>query len=97
MAGQAVQMIEFFTGLKYSSYVNVELSKWMMRAGITKDITFHCARHTHAVLQLTLGTDIYTVSKLLGHKNLKTTEIYAKIVDEKKTRGCECYSIFEYT
>ncbi len=73
-----------FTGLKYSSYVNVELSKWMMRAGITKDITFHCARHTHAVLQLTLGTDIYTVSKLLGHKNLKTTEIYAKIVDEKK-------------
>lgn len=34
-----------FTGLKYSSYMNVELSKWVMRAGITKDITFHCARH----------------------------------------------------
>ena len=73
-----------FTGLKYSSYMNVELTKWMMRAGITKDITFHCARHTFAVLQLTLGTEIYTLSKLLGHSELKTTQIYAKIVDEKK-------------
>jgi integrase len=73
-----------FTGLKYSSYMNVELSKWIMRAGITKDITFHCARHTYAVLQLTLGTEIFTLSKLLGHSELKTTQIYAKIVDEKK-------------
>lgn len=73
-----------FIGLKYSSYMNVELSKWMMRSGITKDITFHCARHTFAVLQLTLGTEIFTLSKLLGHSELKTTQIYAKIVDEKK-------------
>ena len=73
-----------FTGLKYSSYMNVELSKWMMKAGITKDITFHCARHTFAVLQLTLGTEIFTLSKLLGHSELKTTQIYAKIIDEKK-------------
>ena len=73
-----------FKGLKYSSYVNVELTKWMMRAGITKDITFHCARHTFAVLQLTLGTEIFTLSKLLGHSELKTTQIYAKIIDEKK-------------
>lgn len=73
-----------FTGLKYSSYMNVELSKWMMRAGITKDITFHSARHTFAVLQLTLGTEIFTLSKLLGHSELKTTQIYAKIIDEKK-------------
>jgi integrase/recombinase XerD len=73
-----------FTGLKYSSYVNVELTKWMMRAGITKNITFHCARHTFAVLQLSLGTEIFTLSKLLGHSVLKTTQIYAKIIDEKK-------------
>jgi integrase len=73
-----------FTGLKYSSYMNVELSKWIMRAGITKDITFHCARHTFAVLQLTLGTEIFTLSKLLGHSELKTTQIYSKIIDEKK-------------
>jgi integrase len=73
-----------FTGLKYSSFMNIEISKWMMRAGITKDITFHCARHTFAVLQLTLGTEIFTLSKLLGHSELKTTQIYAKIIDEKK-------------
>jgi integrase/recombinase XerD len=73
-----------FTGLKYSSYMNVELSKWMMRAGITKDITFHSSRHSFAVLQLTLGTEIFTLSKLLGHSELKTTQIYAKIIDKKK-------------
>ena len=73
-----------FTGLKYSAWHNLKLQQWVMRAGITKTITFHCARHTYATLQLTFGTDIYTVSKLLGHKNLKTTQIYAKIIDEKK-------------
>lgn len=73
-----------FVGLRYSAYMNVELSKWVMKAGITKDITFHCARHTNATLLLTNGTDLYTVSKLLGHKDIKTTQIYAKIIDEKK-------------
>ena len=73
-----------FKGLRYSSYMNLELQKWCMKAGITKNITFHSARHTFATLQLTLGTDIYTVSKLLGHKNLKTTQVYSNIIDQKK-------------
>ena len=73
-----------FIGLKYSSYMNVELQRWMLAAGITKKITFHCARHTFAILQLTYGADIYTVSKLLGHSELKTTQVYADIIDEKR-------------
>ncbi len=73
-----------FKGLKYSGWHNIELQRWIMKAGITKNITFHCGRHTFAVLQLDMGTDIYTVSKLLGHSELKTTQIYAKIIDQKK-------------
>ncbi len=73
-----------FEGLKYSAYNNKHLFQWIGAAGITKDITFHSFRHTFATLQLFNGTDIYTVSKMLGHKDLKTTQIYAKIVDEAK-------------
>lgn len=71
-----------FKGLKY--YQTKHISDWMLRAGIKRRITFHAFRHTFATLQLTLGTDIYTVSKLLGHKNLHTTQIYARVIDEKK-------------
>jgi site-specific recombinase XerD len=60
------------------------LAKWVLDAGISKKITFHCFRHTFATLQLSMGTDIYTVSKMLGHKDLNTTQIYAKIIDETK-------------
>ena len=73
-----------FDNLKYSAWNNLKLREWVMKAGITKHITFHCARHTYATLQLDLGTDIYTVSKLLGHRHLKTTEVYAKVMDKKK-------------
>jgi len=73
-----------FKGLKYSAWNNLKLQQWVMKGGITKKISFHCARHSYATLQLTLGTDIFTVSKLLGHKDIKTTQVYAKIIDEKK-------------
>lgn len=45
---------------------------------------FHCGRHSYATLQLAGGTDIYTVSKMLGHTNVRTTQVYAKVVDSKK-------------
>ncbi|MNS67155.1 Tyrosine recombinase XerD [compost metagenome] len=57
---------------------------WVKDASIEKHITFHCFRHTYATLQMAAGTDIFTVSKILGHKNIKTTQIYTKIIDEKK-------------
>jgi len=73
-----------FVSLKYSAYHNLEIKRWCMRAGIMKEITFHCSRHTFAVMLLEQGTDIFTVSKLLGHSELRTTQIYAKVLDSKK-------------
>ncbi|PVY40849.1 site-specific recombinase XerD [Pontibacter virosus] len=73
-----------FDGLEYSAQNNNLLRDWVKTAGITKYITFHCFRHTYATLQLSHGTDIYTVSKLLGHRELKTTQIYAKVIDRSK-------------
>jgi integrase len=73
-----------FEGLKYSAYWNNTLENWILKAGITKEITFHCFRHTYATLQLSQGTDIYTVSKMLGHRDLKTTALYTKVVDQLK-------------
>ena len=64
--------------------LSIILKKWTLNANINKRITFHTARHTNATMLLTLGADIYTVSKLLGHTQIKTTQIYAKIVDKKK-------------
>lgn len=65
-------------------YINVVLKRWAQAAGIRKNLHFHVARHTFATMMLTLGADLYTTSKLLGHTDIGTTQIYAHIINQKK-------------
>lgn len=74
---------QVFKGLT-RAMTNQPLKQWISEAGIKKHITFHCFRHSYAVIQISLGTDIYTVSKMLTHKNVSTTQIYADLVNSKK-------------
>ena len=82
-----------FAGLPNPSWISRPLKKWVEAAGIKKHITFHCFRHSYATLQLAGGTDIYTVSKMLGHTNVKTTQVYAKIVDAKKEEATKAITL----
>jgi len=82
-----------FGGLPDPSWISKPLERWIKAAGITKHITFHCFRHTFATLQLSNGTDLYTVSKMLGHTNVRTTQIYAKVVDEKKEKAADAIKL----
>ena len=72
--------------------INRHLKRWTETAHIDKKVTFHTARHTFATTLLTLGADIYTTSKLLGHTDIKTTQIYAKIVDKKKDAAIDLFN-----
>ncbi len=82
-----------FEDLPDPSWISAPLKRWIKSAGITRNITFHCFRHTYATLQLAGGTDIYTVSKMLGHTNVRTTQVYAKVVDEKKEKAADVIKI----
>ena len=73
-----------FDGLPVRQHANRIIREWAEDAGITKHLSYHTARHTFATMMLTLGADLYTTSKLLGHTKVSTTEIYAKIVNSKK-------------
>ena len=73
-----------FDNLHSEGAMNRELKLWAAAAGVNKTVTLHTARHTFATLLLTKGADLYTTSKLLGHTDISTTQIYAKIIDKKK-------------
>lgn len=73
-----------FSTLPCEDTCNALIKPWIKKAGITKHITYHVSRHTFATMMLTLGADLYTVCKLLGHTDVKTTQIYAKIINKKK-------------
>jgi site-specific recombinase XerD len=63
---------------------NIALKEIACLCNFNKKLTFHCARHTFATtITLTNGVPIETVSKMLGHNNIKTTQIYARVIDSK--------------
>ena len=71
--------------------VNDSLKTWAKDAKVDKVVTFHTSRHTFATLALTLGVDVYTTSKLLGHQNVRTTQIYADVIDAKKEQAISLF------
>lgn len=73
-----------FCNLKRLETINVQLKTWAKDAQISKSISFHTARHTYATLLLTKGVDVSVIQSLLGHSDIKTTQIYAKIVNQAR-------------
>lgn len=78
-----------FFKLRDNSNINKELIKISKLSGISKHISFHTARHTNATLLIYSGVNITTVQKLLGHKSIKTTQIYTDIMDMTIIRDLE--------
>ena len=93
--GDSINAPIFSNDIRLNCVVNKYLKRWVAAAGITKAVTFHVARHTFATTSLTLGADLYTTSKLLGHTNISITQVYAKIVNEKKNEAVDLFdSVF---
>lgn len=73
--------------LPHKGTARKHLARWVEKAGIKKSITWHCARHSFAVNLLNAGTDIKTVSSLLGHASIKMTEKYLHVIDSRKQKA----------
>ena len=73
------------------SYTTIRkhLQKWAEDAGLDKHLHFHLSRHTYGTMLITAGVDLYTASKMMGHADVRTTQIYAKIVDSKKIEAVD--------
>lgn len=91
LSRQALRWMPERGGAGEDDYIFPPLSKnmtvlddWAKEAGINKHVTFHVSRHTFATMELTMGADIYTTSKLLGYTSVATTQIYAKVINSKK-------------
>lgn len=83
--------------IKWNGHLTEDLMRWTKKAGITRRISFHVSRHTAATLNLTLGADITTVSKLLGHARIVNTMIYAEVLNEAKKATADRQSgIFKF-
>lgn len=78
-----------FAALPSRPTTNKILKQWVEKAGIDKKITYHTSRHTFGTMMMTVGADLYTTCKLMGHADVRTTQIYAKIVDSKKIEAVD--------
>ena len=85
--------LESFFRLKNNSNVNKELKRIAQAAGLEKRISFHTARHTNATLLIYSGVNITTVQKLLGHKSVKTTQVYATVMDRTIVQDLKLHRI----
>ncbi len=93
----AIQLLQKYRGkdedtvfnLPSYSYTLRILRKWTKRAGITKHITFHCARHTFITLIMTYGANLKTAASLAGHSTTRHTEKYVHIIDELKQKAVD--------
>ena len=74
---------------RFLLFINHLRSAYSVLKSFALLLAFHISRHSYATLQLAGGTDIYTVSKMLGHTNIRTTQIYAKVIDAKKEKATE--------
>lgn len=70
-----------FRWVPWCGGLNAALAEYLTEAGITRRVTMHCLRHSYAILQLAAGTPVEVVSKLLGHSDVRTTQIYARVLD----------------
>lgn len=82
-----------FEDLPNPSWISRPLKRWVNSAGISRNITFHCFRHTFATLQIEFGTNLYIVSKMLGHTSIKTTQVYAHVTDAEKNQAANAIII----
>lgn len=69
------------------------LYSWGLRARLPFRLTFHISRHTFATMSLAAGTDLYTVGKLLGHREIRTTQVYARVIDESKVKAVQALPV----
>jgi integrase len=84
---------QVFEDLKYDSMTLVYIERWTTAAGITRHVGFHAFRRTFATAQITLGTDLYTIQKMLGHSSVEQTQIYAHLLDAKKKEAANKISL----